>query len=386
MSSRSDAERSHFQITDGKIAVTNLESTRIRSWSRFFADPVRAGTAEAVIEHEQLTAQFVGDVFALDRIELLVAELIKADPVSGRTALIQAQAASIAHRFAEARNYLEKAESSGALKPDVDRLRLNIDQACGTNLDAVLEARRRVASETRGLPDQIALGSLLADMGDFAAADETYNESLRGYQDVSPFPIAWVYFQLGILWGELVPDRDHAYAAQCYHRAIDVLPGYAKARVHLAEICISQARLNEAEVLLAPAVLSGDPEVRWRLAEVARALGNLDEGEAHLQAARSGYDHLLERHLLAFADHGAEFYSAEGNDFCGALDLARVNIANRPTLRAFEQAYAIALSVGDDTALSELLAGATKRWDGTAAFRQSPLGRHQASRFDGATA
>jgi hypothetical protein len=84
--------------------------------------------------------------------------------------------------------------------------------------------------------------------------------------------------------------------------------------------------------------------VRWRLAEAAQ--GNARDSEAHLRAARSQFDFLVERHLLAFADHGAELYAGSGNDLRRALDLARVNIANRLTLRAFEQGYAVAMSGG----------------------------------------
>jgi hypothetical protein len=51
--------------------------------------------------------------------------------------------------------------------------------------------------------------------------------------------------------------------------------------------------------------------------------------------------------LLAFADHGAEFYLGSGNDAARAIELARINVANRPTLRALKQAQATALASGD---------------------------------------
>jgi hypothetical protein len=56
-----------------------------------------------------------------------------------------------------------------------------------------------------------------------------------------------------------------------------------------------------------------------------------------------------------------------------AFELAGVNVANRPTLRAFEQAYATAGGVGDTHAASEILAAAGKRWGSTAAFGLSRL-------------
>src|SRR5262249_57995337 len=95
---------------------------------------------------------------------------------------------------------------------------------------------------------------------------------------------------------------------------------------------------GDAEALLLPALSSSDPEVNWRLADVLIAQGKLEEAERQLNAARSGFDQLLERHLLAFADHAAEFYAGSGNDCWRALELARTNVAKRPPPRAAKQA------------------------------------------------
>ena len=89
--------------TDGEIAVINLQSARLRSWTRFFQDPLQPGVAEGLIEQEQFTAQFAGDLSALDRVESLTRELIQVDAGSARTLLIQAQVASTLHRFSDAR-------------------------------------------------------------------------------------------------------------------------------------------------------------------------------------------------------------------------------------------------------------------------------------------
>jgi hypothetical protein len=78
-----------LQTTDGEIAVINLESRRRRSWSRFYEDTTRDGAAESVIENEQLTLQFVGDISALERVEWLAARrmffTIRSDGDSGCT-------------------------------------------------------------------------------------------------------------------------------------------------------------------------------------------------------------------------------------------------------------------------------------------------------------
>jgi len=81
--------------------------------------------------------------------------------------------------------------------------------------------------------------------------------------------------------------------------------------------------------------------VRWRLADVLFAQMRFDEAKIQLDAAALGFEELLERHLLAFADHAAEFYSGSGQDRKRALELAHANLANRQTGRAAKLAQAI---------------------------------------------
>ena len=326
--------------TDGEIAAVNLESARRGAWGRFARDPRLPGAAEAVVDHERLAAQFLGDLDALDRLESLASQFALVDD-SFRAALVKAEVASTVHRFDDARGHLTRAARLGGPRETIERHSLTIDQACGVELDAVLAARRRLASASDRLEDLVPLGAVLADLERFDEAGAVYQQALDSYDGISPFPLAWVCFQLGMLWGELVPVPDPDRAALWYQRAIAYLPGYVKARVHLAEIYASQGQTGEAEELLLPARSSPDPEVRWRLADVLRAQGKLDEAETQLDAARRGFDELLGRHLLAFADHAAEFYAGSGNDCRRALELARANVANRPTRRAVKQAQAI---------------------------------------------
>ena len=375
-----------FQTTDGEIAIINLNSARLRSWSRFYQDPQRPGVAETVLEHEQLTAQFAGDLSALSRMEALAEQLAELDGSSVRTTLIQAQVASALHRFSDARHRLAQASLVGAPSADIKRISLNVDQACSTNLEAVLDERRRIAAKTGRVEDLVALGGLLADLGEYGEADETYRQALRQYQDVSPFPVAWICFQLGVLWGELVVEPQLARAEQWYRKAIDCLPCYVKARVHLAEICLTGGRTGDAEAALRAALASGDPEVSWRLADVLTAEGRLAEAAPQLEAARSGFEALLERHLLAFADHGAEFYAGSGGDALRALELAQVNLKNRPTLRAFQQTYTIAVAAAETDAATEIAAAATRRWGHAPSFRLSPFVHASLETREGAAA
>ena len=145
--------------------------------------------------------------------------------ISSRAALVQAEVASTVHRFADARDHLARAALMGGPREEIDRHTLSIDQACGVDLDAVLAARRRIATASGRLEDLVPLGAVLADLERFAEADAVYQQAFYSYDDVSPFPLAWVCFQLGMLWGELVPVPDPKLAALWYRRAIAYLPG-----------------------------------------------------------------------------------------------------------------------------------------------------------------
>jgi tetratricopeptide (TPR) repeat protein len=343
MSTILEMEHLRPAATDGEIAAINLESARRHAWTRFVRGHDFPGLTEAIVDQERLAAQFLGDLDALDRLIALASRLASVDD-SYRGALVKAEVASTVHNFAHARAQLARAAAMGGPREEIDRQTLSIDQACGVELDSVLAERQRIATVRGRLEDLVPLGALLADLDRFAEADGIYRQALYAYDDISPFPLAWACFQLGMLWGELVPVPDLNLAALCYRRAIAYLPGYVKARVHLAEIYASQGRTEDAKALLMPALSSRDPEVRWRLADVLIAQERFEEAETQLDAARSGFDELLGRHLLAFADHAAEFYAGSGNDRRRALELARANVANRPTRRAVKQAHAIALN------------------------------------------
>jgi tetratricopeptide (TPR) repeat protein len=342
MSTIVDTDRPCPSATDGEIAAINLESARRRAWTRFVQGQDLPGLAEAIVDQERLAAQFLGDLDAFDRLNAFALHFTRVEH-SFRSVLVQAEVASTVHRFDDARSHLKQAALMGGPSEAIKRHLLTIDQARAVELDTVLAERRGIAKATGRLEDLVPLGAVLADIERFAEADAVYQQALYAYDDISPFPPAWVCFQLGMLWGELVPSPDPNLAALWYRRAISYLPGYVKARVHLAEIYASQDQADDAEALLIPALSCRDPEVRWRLADVLIAQGRFEEAETRLEAARFGFDQLLERHLLAFADHAAEFYAGSGNDCRRALELARANVTNRPTRRAIKQAHAIAL-------------------------------------------
>lgn len=333
--------------TDGELAVINHRSVLDRCWHVLRRWPNRPGIAEQIVDGEHRQAHFLGDTMALDRLALLSSELHERDPLSPDTHLIAGQIASMRHHFADAKDHLVKAEAFGAPADGVTRVRLATLQALGEDLPAVLSARRVMSDATGDLSDLVPLGALLADLGKIAEADKTYLKAIRSYRDLSPFPLAWVCFHLGVLWAEMAPEPQPPRAAHWYRKAIAYLPAYTHARVHLAELHLDAGELEVAEALLVPVEGSGDPEVMWRLAQISEAAGRTGEARMRLACARSAFDALLVPHELAFADHAAEFYLTVGGDAARARDLALINWANRPTLRARKLALATIEATGE---------------------------------------
>ena len=113
-----------------------------------------------------------------------------------------------------------------------------------------------------------------------------YKQALQNYSDVSPFPVAWVCFQLGVLWGELAPEPRTACAVLVVRKSArsDYQAIRRRAYIWQKSICLAGEQTTRSSALM-PALPSGDPEVRWRLADVMTVQGK--DADAQMQAARS---------------------------------------------------------------------------------------------------
>src|SRR5262245_14201883 len=86
------------RATNGEIAAINLESARRGAWARFAQEASRPGVAEGLVDKERLTAQFLGDLDAFDRLDEIASQLARVND-SFRAALVDAEVASGVHRF-----------------------------------------------------------------------------------------------------------------------------------------------------------------------------------------------------------------------------------------------------------------------------------------------
>jgi tetratricopeptide (TPR) repeat protein len=292
--------------TSGVIALVNLQaqidglesqahSTRSgQAAVGRLAVAQRAGLIDLLI----LRGQVLGRIADYERAAALAEQLVRDAPTDGIAFLARARTRATLHRFAKALANLDAAERLGADRATLDAERAAIFQALGRYDDAL--ALRLSAAESQ--PDFTTLGALaglLAEHGEVVEAEHLFVEGRRRYQGVSPFPLALLDFQRGLMWleqGDL--DAARAWFGAAQRR----VPAHAPALGHLAGLLSEAGQAQEAR--------------QWRARAAAR------------------YDELMVRHPAAFADHAAEFWLAAGADVRRAQQLARQNLELRQTPRA----------------------------------------------------
>jgi len=235
---------------------------------------------------------------------------------------------SAVHRFEPALVELDVASASGVASARVARARAAVYIARGQYDEAL----------TQQLPDFEARdSSLIGTAAVLAGKMQKSTESERLFElarerflDVAPFPLASMDFQRGQLF-ELAGDD--AKGRLWFAEAIDILPPYAHAAVHLAP---GEPALDAIARLEAIRKTSDDPEVLASLAGAHKRAGHGDDAKKIAAEAAARYDAVVAQYPEAFSDHAARFWLGAGNDPKKALALAKSNAGNRPTEEALD--------------------------------------------------
>ena len=326
-------------VTDGTIALLNL-----RAQIDGLEADVRLGhsTVESrvgLIELITLRGLILGHIADYERADGMAEQLVRDAATDGMAFVARARTRAVFHRFTDALDDIDRAERLGFDAESTNRDRAAIFQALG-RYDEALAIREEAADRRASFENVAALVGLYAERGDSDAAERLYAESRRRYRGVSPFPLALLDFQLGLMWMNKGRLDD---ARTSFDTARRRVPAYAPAQGHLAEV---EAELGETESALARlrslAASSDDPDYAAQLARILRDAG-CSQFRHWCRLAAARYDELVASHPEAFADHAAEFWLAAGANPDKALPLARMNIEIRKTPRAYDLlAWAVA--------------------------------------------
>jgi hypothetical protein len=299
-------------------------------------------------------AQYFGTLDDYGRALTAAERLVRLYATSPEAYLQRASARQSLHEFAGALADLGRAQQLGGDGDTIAFARAGIMQALG-RYDEALAIRRHLA-RAHSTTSLALLGQLEAEMGHVAAAEADFVAAEVAFADVSPFPLAWLYFQAG-----LVEERAGRPAAArgLYEAAHLRLPQYAPAAGHLAALVAAAGDRTRAVALVEPLVRdSDDPEYE---AQLAMLIAPRDPARAQVLVAAAGrrYQALEARWPAAFADHAARFWLGAGHDAPRALGLARRNLATRPTADAYDlmieaalaaHASAVACAAADEAA------------------------------------
>ena len=316
--------------TSGRIALGNL-SASIDSLERRRS---ASATIEELLALSKLLfvrGDLLGRVADHDRAELIACDAIALAPGTASALYIRARLAARFHRFEEASTLLDKALAAGYRRQDVDTEKAALLQATG-RYGAALNLRQRMAKHAPTIHTLGALASLLAEMGEWRAAEERYAAALDADEGLSPIPCAQLMFEWGV---SAMRRRELERAEEIFSELGAILPEHVPARGHRAEVALARGQLDAALALVRPLLeISDDPEYRGTYAEILVARGEREAAFAEAQRAAAAYDALLARRPEAYADHAASFFMGVGNRPQLAVDLARANWKLRDTPRS----------------------------------------------------
>jgi tetratricopeptide (TPR) repeat protein len=326
------SDLSMLPSTDGSIALRNL-----RAQIDGLEPDVRLGRATVesrvgLIELITLRGLILGRIADYQRAEELAEQLVR-DAAADETAFVaRARTRAVFHRFTDALDDLDRAEQLSLEAESTNRDRAAIFQALG-RYDEALVLREEAADRRTSFENVAALVGLYAERGEVDAAERLYAESRRRYRGVSPFPLALLDFQLGLLWMNEGRLDDARVAFDAARRRI---PAYAPALGHLAEVEAEMGDIESAVArLYSVAISSDDPDYASQLARILGNAGRARESRHWRRLAATRYDELIATRSEAFADHAAEFWLAAGANPGKALRLAKMNVEVRKTPRAY---------------------------------------------------
>lgn len=217
-----------------------------------------------------------------------------------------------------------------------------------------LSGREQLAKDWPN-PTRLTLWALaLAELGHHDDAIAMIPKAAAALHNNPPQLVAWLLFQWGRIYelnGELATAREFFAAAH------ERLPANIEATAHLAQTMIAGGDSTGARKIVDEALAEDrHPE----LLALAVQLGHAELADA----ARTEWERYVAALPLAFSDHAARFYLGVGKNPARALELARMNHANRDTPVARSLVVEAALAADDAPAacavVDPLMRGGTR--------------------------
>ena len=207
--------------------------------------PERASQAELLTQRGQI----LGRISDYERAETIAEALVRDAPTTGAPGSRGRARRATFHRFADALADVAEAERRGVDAAALDGVRVGILQATGHERGGARDPPAPGGGAPGHPRRSAARRPLHAARGKLDEAERLFAAAVASYRDVSPFPVAWIEFQRGLMWmREDQLERARAWLAAAHAR----LPQYAQARGHLAEVEAALGNVDRAVALLEP--------------------------------------------------------------------------------------------------------------------------------------
>ncbi|MSP26755.1 MAG: hypothetical protein EXR75_16755 [Myxococcales bacterium] len=316
------------RTTSPAIALENFRAQLASAERLVKAMPGELRHLQSLVTAHLENASRLGVLESFANAETAASEAVKEHPKKSAAWLLRASVHSALHRFDKADADLAQAEKLGATTHELEQPRATLAMARGRYDEAlaVFSARARDRGDTVSLAlEAICLGHMQRT----AESEAKFEAAVAAFHDTSPFVLAWLEFERGAMW-ERAGNEEHA--RRYYQAAVTRLPAFAHAVGHL----VALVPAAEAKALLEGIVVtSDDPEYLATLSVFEEALAP-GSGRVHRDAAAKGYDALMKRHPLAFADHAGWYYLSVAKEPERAVSTAALNLRNRRSSEAFE--------------------------------------------------
>jgi tetratricopeptide (TPR) repeat protein len=342
LGSRRGAGVELFRTTSGTIAMTNL-AAQIDSLSQWVTAGLPSVHERAeLIELVAQRGHILGSIADME-MALAMAEALRADqPENGTSWLTRGRARARFHLFDAALVDLAEGVRRGANVSEAEVERATILLALG-HFDQARTILEESLSRHADFNSLAALASYHADCGSPDLAEPLFDRCRDVFRGVSPIPLALLDFQRGHMWmREGASELSRHWLAS----SVALLPRYAPAQGHLAEVEADLGEVDAAVARLLPLTrTSDDPDYAATLARILVQAGRMSEAAPWFVRAGRGYEDLVSSHPAAFADHAA-FFWLEAGDPCRAHQLAQYNFSLRQTPRAATLAARAAKACG----------------------------------------
>ncbi|WP_299772020.1 tetratricopeptide repeat protein [uncultured Pseudoteredinibacter sp.] len=346
----------HRASTDSNIYIAHLQISIANDEALWRSKPSLA-LGQRLLANYLLRYQLFQhsrDLLSSDRLAKRMKKMLGAKKqASVQFKHLLAKQASMNHRFTEAQALF----GQEALPLDLSLLIAHAqgDYSDLKTLPNCLSADVQDSFELSNIAERLLM------LGRFKEAIECFQLAEYRYQDVNPFVLSWLQTQVGIAFLEA---DDIPSANTVFRRAYLRFPSYTLAAEHLAETEFLLGNLAEAESLyLAVTKVSDHPLFIAQLAEVQQKLGKHKAAKLNKELGLQGFNRMLENHLGAFADHGAQYLLEQGMQQ-RAYEIAQINIRNRQDKDAW-------LLLGESAEINGDLVQACKAWKKLKSLQES---------------